>query len=159
MQASLAQHQEYETWIGIKHFWGPGGPLQSGHYPLSVVQGSAEDMARRLKQSHISSCKTAIDQHISKIPVNGAILPSMEVSKSIHNPELFRLSFTHCVADIIRARLLPDRVPDVFMTTCSPEQNRLIFEVIRVLRNFIYNSCQDCLTFFVNLLHSPHDLR
>jgi hypothetical protein len=85
-QASLLQRQEYETWLGIKHFWGPGGLLQLGHYPPSVVQGSAEDAARRLKQSHISSCKTAIDQHISKIPV---ILPPMEVSRGIHNPELF----------------------------------------------------------------------
>ena len=76
------QLQEYETWIGIKHFWGPGGPLQLGHYLLSVVQGSAEDMAQRLKQSHISSHRTAIDQHISKIPVNGAIPSPMEVSKT-----------------------------------------------------------------------------
>jgi hypothetical protein len=65
------KREEYETWLGIKYFWGPDGPLQLGFYPHSIAQGSAAAaMARQLKQSHIGTYRAAIERQISKIFVD-----------------------------------------------------------------------------------------
>jgi hypothetical protein len=50
----------YKTWLGIKCFWGPSGPLEVGHYPNDSHPGiSTEEVqaALALTQSLISSTK------------------------------------------------------------------------------------------------------
>jgi hypothetical protein len=66
-QTASPQNQEYETWITIKHFWGPSGPLVSGGHPLMVVPGSPAALVKKLKQTHIDRHRIAIIQHLRVI--------------------------------------------------------------------------------------------
>jgi hypothetical protein len=64
--------REYETWKAIKHFWGPGGPLQLGSYPHTTVPGSGTDLAKKLKQSHICTHNAGIAWQLTLINAEAA---------------------------------------------------------------------------------------
>lgn len=62
----------YESWEAIKRFWGPGGPVELGHYPTERT-ADAEDnpsdlsFPQNMKQFHITNHKASIILHIRKI--------------------------------------------------------------------------------------------
>jgi hypothetical protein len=78
-QAPAQRRQEYTTWVGIKHFWGPGGPLELGGHLPNAPENSEADLAQKLKQNHISNHKAGIDKHLRKIPAQ-----SSEVSNAVN---------------------------------------------------------------------------
>jgi hypothetical protein len=58
----------YDAWLGIKFFWGPQGPLQSGQWsdtPLSACC-RAESSARSLSQTQIDKYKGDVGDFLIK---------------------------------------------------------------------------------------------
>jgi hypothetical protein len=50
----------YQTWLGIKYFWGPEGPAELGYFPDDAAQTNIGKAALNLKQKHIDSLRTKI---------------------------------------------------------------------------------------------------
>jgi hypothetical protein len=57
-------HHAYYTWLGIRHFWGPKGPVATGR-PLQRSSNVDEEAAYRLKQQDIYTHKTAIQRYLA----------------------------------------------------------------------------------------------
>ena len=66
LHASTLQVAQYKTWISIKHFWGPGGPLESHGHLHAISSGSPADFVKGLKQNSISTHKNRITKYLQK---------------------------------------------------------------------------------------------
>jgi hypothetical protein len=55
----------YRTWLGIKHFWGPTGPVATGQPPQKGSSDVGDEAAYQLKQQHIFNYKTVIQKNLA----------------------------------------------------------------------------------------------
>jgi hypothetical protein len=50
----------YQTWLGIKYFWGPSGPAELGYFPDNAAQTDGGRKALNFRQKHIDNFRTKI---------------------------------------------------------------------------------------------------
>jgi hypothetical protein len=58
------QKKLYDIWRGIKFFWAPGGPAETGIMPRASSDNAEEVLAFKLRQSSISKHKAAIQKQL-----------------------------------------------------------------------------------------------
>jgi hypothetical protein len=59
------QKELYDIWRGIRYFWAPGGPADTGIMPAAHSGNAEEVLAFKLRQNSIRQHKAAIKRYLN----------------------------------------------------------------------------------------------